>query len=189
MKKIKVEPYNPKWTHAFNELKTAYFEHINSDLRIEHIGSTAIPGLSAKPIIDIDIVVKTKGEVLSLIVALEELGYIHQGNLGVEGREAFKRSLTDVPLLYEHHSKWFQHHLYVCLEDSLAFRNHIALKAYLMENDEAVKEYSALKEALAHQYPHDTDSYCRGKTPIITRILRACDFTEAEIENIVTANA
>ncbi len=189
MKKIKIEQYNPKWSHAFNELKDAYHSRINPNLRIEHIGSTSVPGLAAKAIIDIDIVVKTKGEVLDLIGTLENLGYIYEGNLGIEGREVFRRSLQDVPLLYEHHSKWFQHHLYVCLEDSLAFRNHMALKNYLMAHEDAVKEYSELKFALAHQYPHDIDRYCSEKTPFITRILKACDFTDKEIAKITTENA
>jgi len=188
MKKIVVENYNPKWAHAFNELKSAYETHIDMDLRIEHVGSTSIPGLAAKPIIDIDIVVKTKEEIIKLIEALEELGYIHQGDLGIPGREAFKRSIKDVPLMYEHHSKWPPHHLYVCLEDSLAYKNHVALKSYLMTHEDAVKEYSELKFALAHKYPHDIDSYISGKTPFITRILSACEFTAEELDEITKVN-
>ena len=189
MKKIKVEQYNPKWSHAFNELKDAFHKHINPNLRIEHVGSTSVPGMAGKSIIDIDIVVKTKGEVLDLISALENLGYIYEGNLGIEGREVFKRSLQGVPLLYEHHTKWFQHHLYVCLEDSLALKNHLALREYLMAHEDAVKEYSELKLALAHQYPHDLNRYCSEKTPLITRILNACDFSDEEIAEITAANA
>jgi GrpB-like predicted nucleotidyltransferase (UPF0157 family) len=188
MKKIIVEDYNPKWAHAFNELRDALHKHINPDLRIEHVGSTSVPGLAAKPIIDLDIVVAHQGEILDLIGQLEELGYIHQGNLGIEGREAFKRSIEDVPLLKEHHSKWFAHHLYVVLEDSLAFKNHMALKDYLMGHGDAVEEYSALKKALAHKYPHDIDTYIAEKTPLIIRILKACDFTKEEIDSITKVN-
>jgi GrpB-like predicted nucleotidyltransferase (UPF0157 family) len=188
MKKIVVEEYNSKWAHAFNELKHAYLTHLEGNLRIEHVGSTSVPGLAAKDIIDIDIVVKHKGEVTSLIGQLEELGYIHQGDLGIEGREAFKRSLVEAPLMYEHHSKWHPHHLYVCLEDSLAFKNHMALKDYLMAHEDAVKEYSELKMALAHKYPHDIDRYCSEKTPFITRILKACGFSEDQIAEITKAN-
>lgn len=188
MKKIVVEAYNPKWAHAFNELKAAYLKHLDDSLRIEHVGSTSVPGLAAKPIIDIDIVVKHKGDITSLIGKLEELGYIHQGDMGIEGREAFKRSLEETPLMYEHHSKWFSHHLYVCLEDSLAFKNHMALKNYLMAHEDAVKEYSELKFALAHKYPYDIDKYISDKTPFITRILKACDFDGDEIDSITQAN-
>jgi GrpB-like predicted nucleotidyltransferase (UPF0157 family) len=188
MKKIVVEKYNPKWAHAFVELKEAYLSHINPDLRIEHVGSTSVPGLAAKPIIDIDIVVKHKSDVLDLIGQLESLGYIHQGDYGVPGREAFKRSLNDVPLLKEHHSKWFAHHLYVVLEDGLPYRNHKALKDYLMGHGDAVEEYGALKTALSHKYPHDIDTYVAEKTPFITRILKACDFTEEEIKLITDIN-
>lgn len=188
MKKIVVEDYNPKWAHAFNELKKAYLSHIDEKLRVEHVGSTAIPGLAAKPIIDIDIVVKHPAEVLDLIGQLETLGYIHEGNYGVPGREVFKRSLKDVPLLKEHHSKWFPHHLYVVLEGSLAYKNHSALKNYLMAHADAVEEYGALKKALSHKYPHDIDTYIAEKTPLITRILKACDFTDEEIKEITDIN-
>jgi GrpB-like predicted nucleotidyltransferase (UPF0157 family) len=188
MKKIVVEDYNPKWAHAFVELRDAYLKHVDEDLNVVHVGSTSVPGLAAKPIIDIDIVVKHKGEVLDLIPKLEELGYIHQGDLGVPGRDAFRRSLNDVPLLREHHSKWFAHHLYVVLEDSLAYRNHIALKDFLMAHGDAVQEYSELKKALAHKYPHDIDMYIHDKTPFITRVLRSCNFTEEEIQAITKVN-
>lgn len=188
MRKIKVEDYNPKWAHAFNELKEALLSHISPNLQVEHVGSTSVPGLAAKPIIDIDIVIKTKGELLDLIAALEELGYIYQGNLGIEGREAFKRSLNDVPLLKEHHSKWAPHHLYVVYESSNAYKNHIALKNYLMSNEAAVKEYSDLKKALAHKYPHDIDSYIREKTPFITRVLKSLGFEDDAIDSITEAN-
>jgi GrpB-like predicted nucleotidyltransferase (UPF0157 family) len=188
MKKIKVEDYNPKWAHGFNEIKQALLEHVSSDLRVEHVGSTSVPGLAAKPIIDIDIVVKHKGEVLDLIAKLEELGYIHQGDLGVPGREAFRRSITDVPLLKEHHSKWMQHHLYVVLEDSLSFKNHMLLKDYLMAHEDAVEEYSELKKALAHKYPHDIDMYIQEKTPFIIRVLKASGLTDEELKEITTIN-
>lgn len=188
MHKIKVEDYNPKWAHAFNELKEALLTHISKDLHIEHVGSTSVPGLAAKPIIDIDIVVKTKADVLDLIGALENLGYIHQGDLGIEGREAFKRSLKDVPLLKEHHSKWAPHHLYVVLESSDAYKNHMALKEFLMANEDTVKEYGALKKALAHQYPHDIDTYIKEKTPFILRILKNSGLSQDTLEAIEKAN-
>ena len=188
MKKIKIEDYNPKWAHAFNELKKAYLEHIREDLVIEHVGSTSIPGLAAKPIIDIDIIVKSKKEIKGLIEALENLGYIHEGNMGIEGREVFQRAINDVPLLKEHHSKWFPHHLYVCIEGSLALKNHLLLKNYLMANEDAVKEYGDLKKALAHKYPHDMDSYIAEKTPFITRILKSEGLTDKELKKISDEN-
>ncbi|MBN2796917.1 MAG: GrpB family protein [Clostridia bacterium] len=188
MKKIKVEDYNPKWAHGFNEIRDALWHHVSPELRIEHVGSTSIPGLSAKPIIDIDIVVKHKADVLDLITKLEDLGYIHQGDLGVPGREAFKRSINEVPLLKEHHSKWMPHHLYVVLEDSLAFKNHMHLKEYLMANDDAVEEYGELKKALSHKYPHDMDMYIQEKTPFIIRVLKASGLSEEELKEITKVN-
>ena len=184
MKKIVVESYNPKWAHGFHELKDAYLTHIKSDLRVEHVGSTAVPGLSARPILDIDIVVKTEKEAKDLVEALEELGYIYDEDKDIKGVEVFVRSLNDVPLMYEHHSKWLPHHLFVCLEDSLAYRNHVAVKDYLMKHEEAIEEYNALKVALSHKYPHDIEKYIHEKTPFITRILSVCEFTPEEIDEI-----
>jgi GrpB-like predicted nucleotidyltransferase (UPF0157 family) len=188
MHKIKVVDYNPKWAHAFKELKDALLHHVSEDLHIEHVGSTSVPGLAAKAIIDIDIVVKNKADMVKLIPALENLGYIHEGDLGIEGRDAYKRSLKDVPLLKEHHSKWASHHLYVVLEDSVAFKNHMAIKNYMMSDADAVKEYSELKKALAHKYPHDMDSYVKEKTPFILRVLKNAGFDEEMLETVKKAN-
>lgn len=188
MKKIKIEDYNPKWAHAFNELKKALQEHVSKTLVIEHVGSTSVPGLAAKPIIDIDIIVKSKKDVTKLIDSLEALGYIYKGDMGIEGREVFLRSINDVPLLKEHHSKWFAHHLYVCIEGSLPLRNHLALREYLMAHEEAVIEYGELKKALAHKYPHDMDKYIEEKTPFITRILKSEGFSEEDIKQVEKDN-
>lgn len=189
MKKITVEPYDPKWEDAFIQLKNVFLKKIDKSLRVEHIGSTSIPGISAKPIIDIDIVVKTEDEVNHIINHLTELGYIHQGDLGIEGREAFKRSIQDVPLLFEDHDKWYPHHLYVCLEDSLAFKNHMLFKAYLTDNEDAIKEYSALKLTLAHKYPDNMAAYISGKTPFIARALKASGLEPKDVEKIVLVNS
>ena len=184
MKKIVVESYNPKWVHGFHELKEAYLTHIRPDLKIEHIGGTSIPGAFARPILDIDIVVQTEGEAKTLIGALGELGYIYEDDHHIKGMWFFRRSLQDVPLMYEHHSKWLSHHLFVCLENSLAHRYHMAIKSYLMNHEEAIEEYNALKLALSHKYPHDKDKYLHEKTPFIARILSVCEFTSEEIEEI-----
>ncbi len=188
MRKIKVEDYDPKWAQAFEDLKKAYLEHIRKDLIVEHVGSTSVPGLAAKAIIDIDIIVKSEKEVKELIEALEDLGYYHQGNLGIEGREAFKRAIKEVPLLTEHHSKWYPHHLYVCLENSVGLKNHLAIRDYLLKNEEAVKEYSELKKELAHKYPHDIDSYISEKTPFLTKILEAAGLSDKEIKEVTDSN-
>lgn len=184
MKKIKIEEYDPKWAHGFNELKKAYLEHIREDLIIEHIGSTSVPGLSANPIIDIDIIIKSKKEFNIMKEKLEDLGYEYKGNLGVEGREVFHRLIRNVPLLKEHHSKWYPHHLFVCYEGSLVLKSHLKFKEYLMSHEDTVNEYSELKIALAHKYVHDIEGYASEKKAFIDRILKLLDFTDEELKKL-----
>src|SRR5215470_10125139 len=87
---------------------------------IEHIGSTAVPGLAAKPVIDIDVLLRSSTDLPLVIRRLAELGYEHRGDLGVSGREAFQAKLDVV-----------QHHLYVCPPGSREYNRHIAFRNYL----------------------------------------------------------
>ena len=85
-----VEKYNPEWSRWFEEIKEFLGEKvIKGCLRIEHVGGTSIPGMIAKPIIDLILVIKP-GELEKMIALLAERGYYHEGNLGIEDRDAFK---------------------------------------------------------------------------------------------------
>ena len=81
---------------------------------IEHIGSTAVPGLAAKPIIDIDVVIENDALLPAVITSLAELGYTHAGDQGIPGRQAFKRQGEYVPFVPGALHPWIDHHLYVC---------------------------------------------------------------------------
>ena len=122
MREITVVPYDPSWHEAFEricrELKSALHDSV---LAIEHVGSTSVPGLYAKPIIDIDIVIST-GMFETVKALLGSIGYMHAGDLGIEGREAFK---------YEGKPHLMVHHLYVCNEDSDELKRHLALRDFL----------------------------------------------------------
>src|SRR5262245_51865013 len=87
---------------------------------IEHVGSTAVPGLAAKPIIDMDVVIRSRSDLPAVITRLATLGYQHQGDLGIPDREAFRPPPGLPP-----------HHLYVCLAGCAALRNHITLRDHL----------------------------------------------------------
>ena len=128
---------------------------------IEHVGSTSVQGLSAKPIIDIDVVIKDDTLVEDVVSALGEIGYQHEGNLGIVGREAFK---------YDGKKHLMKHHLYVCPEDSPELRRHIAFRDYLRAHPEAVRDYSRIKEEGAKQYPDDMERYIEHKSPFIKKI-------------------
>lgn len=183
MSQIVVVPYEPMWASEFKKAKD-FFGQLLGDIpaEIQHVGSTSVEGLWAKPILDIDIVVKTSEEVSLVIERLETVGYRHRGNLGIEGREAFSYDPDNLKI------QWMAHHLYVCLESAQNYQNHIMLKSYLQKHPEAVKAYSDLKRKLADQYPYDIEAYIEGKTPLITAYLQASGMSLDTLEEIVTIN-
>lgn len=171
---IEVVQYNPEWGTWFRELRNQIWPLV-SDLvfDIVHVGSTSIEGMSAKPIIDIDIVIESMDGFHEIKKRLSRLGYIHQGNLGVRGREAFK-------LEYDHK---MPHHLYVCLVGSTAYRNHIMLKKHLIENPEAFKRYNDLKLELSIS-TDSIETYWRSKTLLILEFLEKEGLSKDDLESI-----
>ncbi len=89
---------------------------------------------------------------------MKSIGYIHEGNLGIPGREAFA---------YDGKEHLQKHHLYVCPEDSLELKRHLAFRDYLRAHPEAVNEYSKVKVEAAKLYPEDIDKYIEYKAPVI----------------------
>src|SRR5262249_42025457 len=95
---VVVVPYDPVWPDVFAAFRTVFLSRLEGlAVAVEHVGSTSVPGLCAKPVIDIDIVIGTRGHLPSVIERLESLGYRHVGDLGVPSREAFKRESASVP--------------------------------------------------------------------------------------------
>ena len=175
---VEVIPYNPIWEEWFAELKKMIWPHI-SDVAIDfvHVGSTSIPGMDSKPIIDIDIVIDSFDKFNEIKSRLNRIGYYHQGNLGIERREAF--ALEKEPK--------YAHHLYVCTADSTAYKNHIFLRKHLTENPEAFRRYRDLKLQLAAS-GLNVDSYTRGKTLLIIEFLRKEGLSANELKEIKTQN-
>ncbi|WP_033542855.1 GrpB family protein [Planococcus sp. CAU13] len=170
--KIVIEDYNPAWPQVFNELKLTIETAIpDLFLSIEHVGSTSVPGLSAKPIIDLDIVIEDSELLLLVSKNLEKLGYYHEGNLGIEDREAFARSDEFVPWI-ENKRVWMEHHLYVCIKESGELKRHLAFRNYLRENPKAIEDYGLLKRKLAAS-EKDRIAYTAGKGDFINSILRS----------------
>lgn len=191
MKKITIEDYNPQWKLQFQALQSYLQQHLEGlFLSIEHVGSTAVEGLAAKPIIDLDIIIEQSDEKLQLIIQkLEEVGYQHRGDLGIEGRHAFKRISDKVPFQKQDspHS-WQNHHLYVCKEGITSLNNHLILRNHLRKNAQSRTEYGALKKYLAANYPHDIDMYVELKTAFIVAILTREGLSKAEVEGIIQQN-
>jgi len=172
--RVLVVDYDPSWPDTFEVLRRGVWAAVyDIALAVEHVGSTGVPGLAAKPVIDMDVIVTSRDEVPEVIVRLGALGYLHQGNLGIEDREAF-RSPEGLPA----------HHLYVCLEGGTALANHLALRDFLRRNPAAAAEYGRIKKQLAAQFPHDMDGYISGKTNYILATLRSAGFPESVLQTI-----
>ena len=163
-KQVIVLPYDEKWKDDFEAIR----DELNTVLgglviRIEHVGSTSVEGLPAKPIIDIDAVISDRSVLPDVITALGKLGYSHEGDLGIPGREAFKDAGK------EHLRK---HHLYVCAEDSAELKRHLGFRDYLRAHPDAAAEYGRIKEEGARLYPWDMDKYIEHKSSFIENIYR-----------------
>ncbi|MFX1481762.1 MAG: GrpB family protein [Promethearchaeota archaeon] len=162
---VTVQDYDPVWKTWSEELQSFLDDSLSRmAVRMEHVGSTAIPGMVAKPIIDLVIVISVRDfeEVKS---RLAKVGFIHRGDLGIKGREAFL--LTDVEL--KKHLP--PHHLYVCDLENEELRRLIAFRDYLRVHPEDAAEYSKLKIELVKQYSGDRVRYIDGKDNLVKEIL------------------
>jgi GrpB-like predicted nucleotidyltransferase (UPF0157 family) len=129
---------------------------------IEHVGSTAVPGLAAKPIIDLDVVIADRSDLPTVIEQLRPLGYQHEGDLGVPGREAFTTPTAAPP-----------HHLYVCAIGTPALDRHLAFRDALQADPGVARAYGDLKRTLAARLSHDRNAYTEAKSAFVERVLAA----------------
>ena len=163
---VSVVPYDAAWREAFAAIK-AEIEDAIGDLiiGIEHVGSTSVEGLCAKPCIDVDVVIGDGAVFNAVVKGLAAIGYIHEGDLGIKGREAFR--YTDKPHL-------MLHHLYVCLQDSAELHRHITFRDFLRAHPEARAEYGRVKQAAAKLFPYDIDGYIAYKSSCIKKLYALC---------------
>jgi len=161
-KPIIVVPYDPRWPELFAKLRATLSAALGDvAVNIEHVGSTAVPGLAAKPIIDVDVVISSWKGLQHAIGRLAKIGYVHEGDLGIPGREAFAapRGETD-------------HHLYVCAADSVELQRHITFRDKLRSNQTAAQQYAELKFKLANDFYSDRMAYTEGKSAWIAAFLK-----------------
>lgn len=165
---IAIEPYNPGWPRRFEQEKTHLLNCLPRELvrRLEHFGSTAIPNLSAKPIIDILVEVTSLEETKKKIVPILES----------QGYDYFWRpsSGDDVPPFYA----WFikrdaqgkrTHHIHM-VERHFELWDRLLFRDYLIEHPDVAKDYQTLKLQLARDYPNDRIAYTNGKTEFVVSI-------------------
>ena len=165
-RKVVVLPYDVAWQSAFEKIKGEIEEAIGDlIIGIEHVGSTSVEGLSAKPCIDIDVIIKDYSVFTAVVEALKGIGYIHEGDLGIKDREAFK---------YTDKTHLMMHHLYVCPQYSEELNRHITFRDFLRINPEAVKKYSSIKEKAAELFSNDIDGYIGYKSLCIEELYKEC---------------
>lgn len=164
--RVTVLPYDKAWTTAFEAIKAEVKAALGElAIAVEHVGSTSVEGMSAKPCIDLDVVIADYGVFPEAVARLAAIGYVHEGNLDIEGREAF--DYKDKPHLCKHH-------LYVCPMDSPELRRHVVFRDYLRAHPEAAAAYSGVKEEAAKLYPDDIDGYMAHKAGVIAELYKAC---------------
>lgn len=159
---VQVHPYNASWPLQFSEIKKRLESLLSgtSYKSIEHVGSTSVPGLAAKPIIDVD-VIATRENVHPVIEALVSKGhFIDLGELGITDRWCLKDPLQDP-----------QRNVYVCVDGAFQTRNHLALRDTLRQNDELRDEYASVKMHLAASRTDIVD-YIEAKSAIVEKILK-----------------
>lgn len=156
-----VVEYDPAWAAGFERVRAYVWPAVaRRALRIEHVGSTAVTGLAAKPIIDVDVVVPDARAVPEVVSALATIGYVHEGDLGIIGREAFLAPAC-LP----------EHHLYLVVDGSLPYRDHVDLRDYLRTHPQAAARYAAEKRRLAYLLRTDREAYVDGKAWLVQELL------------------
>lgn len=155
-----LEKYTSNWIKNFLDIKREIQIAIDGiEYSIEHVGSTAVSHLDSKPIIDIDIIYPNPTDFEKITVALENLGYYHNGNQGIPNREAFKRNGKCTNEILD----TIKHHLYVCPIGSKALERHILFRNFLRKNEWARLKYQQMKYDLAEKANQDRKIYAALK--------------------------
>lgn len=158
---VELAEYDPAWPERFRALAERAASALGGMvLAVEHVGSTSVPGLAAKPVIDLDVVVRPE-DLPAAIQRLGGLGYLHRGELGIPGRHAFRPPPGEA-----------KHHLYLCVPDSPGLREHLLFRDRLRSDPPAAAEYAALKRRLAEQHRDDPEAYQQAKRACIDALTR-----------------
>ena len=161
---VRLVPYDRAWPALFHvesaRLAAAVAESRLEALVLEHMGSTAVPGLCAKPILDILAGAPDGASLGQYIDPLERAGYVHRGPQGIPGREFFRRG---EPRSY---------HVHLTTVGSTFWHDHLLFRDYLRRHADARDEYARLKEALAVRHPRDREAYIEGKGSFVREVLK-----------------
>lgn len=175
---VLVVAHDPAWRAQFEAIARDLGQALAAvpHVSIEHVGSTSVAGLAAKPVLDIDILVRAD-QVAAAVGALGQVGYVHRGDLGITGREAF-RAPDDSP----------RRHVYVSTPDNLHVKNHLAVRHVLRTRTDLRDEYGAVKLGLAADPEMDIDTYVARKSGILQKILAESSLSEDDRAAILRLN-
>jgi GrpB-like predicted nucleotidyltransferase (UPF0157 family) len=161
MTAVHLVPYDSTWPLEF-AAEAERIERACSGLpmKLEHIGSTAVPGLAAKPVIDI--LAGRPGSVAgkAYVAAFRQLGYEHKGSFGVPGRNYFRRGTPR------------SHHVHLVSWSGELWRDHLLFRDYLRAHPAVAREYETIKRELAIMYVQDKERYTDAKGPFVRSIVR-----------------
>ncbi|MTI46706.1 MAG: GrpB family protein [Firmicutes bacterium] len=159
-RKIEVVNYSSDWKKIYNEESKKINEIMGYIINeSHHIGSTSIPGIKAKPVIDILIIVEDIKEIDKYDLQMKELGYVPKGEYGIKGRRFFMKGGNNRT-----------HHVHIYEVGNEEIERHINFKDYLISHPDKAKQYSELKEKLAQEHTYDIDGYIEGKSKFIKEI-------------------
>ena len=163
VRKVNVVPHNPNWAAQFQSEADRIRAALNSEIiNIHHIGSTAIPGISAKPVLDLLIEVISLERIDQLDEVMIGLGYKPKGEFGLPRRRFFTKNNA-------RHIR--THHLHMFEQGDSELARHLDFRDYMLAHPAEAKRYGQLKEKLAAQFPDDMDAYIAGKDAFI----KECD--------------
>lgn len=178
---VTVTPYNPSWSRQFQQIASELETYLKDVpvLSIEHVGSTSVPSLLAKPIIDIDIIVTRENVRRTIDVLVAKGGFADLGERGITDRHALHSANQSPP-----------RNVYVCVDGAFSVRNHIGVRDTLRKNAALREEYNAVKaELTSREGGISIDEYVEGKGAILQKILRASGLlSETEMEEVARAN-
>ena len=178
---VEVCEYNPAWPEQFRLIKEN-LEHILRDtpyIRIEHVGSTSVPGLCAKPVIDIDIII-TQEQLQAVVAAFEKDGsYFYEGDRGIPERYSVKH--TDETICPKRN-------VYICIDGCQALRNHLAVRDLCRQDAKARERYAQKKRGLSTREWKDVDEYATAKTEVLNWVLNRAGFATKELKEIAVVN-
>ncbi len=164
MRKVEVVPHDPRWRVAFEaeakQVAAALGENV---VAVQHIGSTAIPEIYAKPIIDLLVEVRDINEVDGRSSAMESLGYEVMGEYGIPGRRYFRK---------DNQEGIRTHHIHAFESGSAESERHLAFRDYMIAHPVDAQRYSELKRRLAKEHPWSIDGYMDGKDGFIKEMER-----------------